>query len=215
MRFLFAAVVMTFVLVNNCFGGFSYSLRLDQASYTVAPNTVITSGVWLYETPTAPDTTATSLFNSAQSVGFNVTTLPGGASTVLTAANFNGAFNLVNSVTPISGGFTVINSAITPVPATVFGGEKRINVGSVTFNSGASLGTTQIAFTDPSPGGFSNVTLLFGPGSPGTAADMDSVVFAGSSPISVTAVPEPSSMALVAVVGAGLFAARRRRKLSK
>ncbi len=97
---------------------------------------------------------------------------------------------------------TLTDSASTTVPDTGI---------SFTVNSGAALTTLQSFYTGTTPNQ-SEVYLRFNLGAGHSALDLDRyrIDTAGTDSFEITAVPEPSSLALIGLTGLGLMLRRRR-----
>jgi len=85
-----------------------------------------------------------------------------------------------------------------------FSETNRVFVGTFVFR-GLSVGTANLTAVDPNPGAAGD-TASFNP-----AVSYDALLTQGNATLTVTAVPEPGTFALVGVGMAGLVAYRRRR----
>jgi PEP-CTERM motif len=189
-------VMMLATTASTAFGGFAF--QFDQPNYSnLNPGQTVTTGV--YVTATAPD-----VLNVLSGANF-VLTGTGGNTTMTTFTSSN-----LFGTNPGSPAGNVLNHAATSGFAAPVA--NRVRIGDLSFLAGSLGSVTTFSFSDPNstPGVDNMFATINGTGA---AQSIDSLVFAGPSSVtfSVTAVPEPSSIALLAVSGIGAIAVRRYR----
>jgi PEP-CTERM motif len=177
-----------------------FIFEVDPLTSVQLGNTLSTS---LYVTATTPADVAAMA--SLSSMSFNLSGT-GGTATISSWTK-NPSFNL-GAASGVPAGATLnqgLTLSLVGVPAVA----GRVKLGDINF-LGNSVGDTVFRFEDPNPAPTENVTYLT---TTGTAVSLDSQVFTGASnfTVNVTAVPEPSTFALIGLVGSGAFAWRRFR----
>lgn len=195
----------------------TYRLDFTQSSLALAPGQSATLGILFIETavglPHAFDLASGP--SGLISASFRINTLGTGGSTI-TAATGNSLFDLDGGPNPVVGPSTTVEQdvdfASDPVFATfesiVPGGTSRsVQIGTATFTASNVLGDVN-TFSLADFGIGDQFVLDDGV----RTLELDELMSFGQ--VTVTAVPEPSSIAVLAVIG-GLGAYRVRRRAAK
>lgn len=183
-----------------------FVLELDQTSYTnLTQGQVVNANVFVAATGASDIAAFSAINNGLQGVSFNLFGL--GGDTIISTFTKNSALFGTQGV---PAGTTLNQGPLAAVPFiqgnSVTG---RVQIGTLSFTAGTVGSTTNYTFSDPAGGAVDNVTASLN----GATVALDTQVFASpAARFTVTAVPEPSSMALLALVGVGGVAARRFRK---
>lgn len=205
---LFRVMILVLGMAVGSSAQAGFLFQLDAPSFVLASPGVVSTGI--YVTATGADV---ATFNNVRSISFNLVGSGGG--TTITSWVPNPATFPTGTVATIPNPPTssLLQTSQIDLFGIPTGGSVRI--GTLNFNVAAGT-TTTFQFNDPNPppvgnpnGGIANVLVFNG----GTPISIDTQVFASPTiGFSVTAVPEPSSIALLALVGAGGLVAHRIRK---
>lgn len=183
--------VSTIASIANA--GFQFDL--DAPSYGgLTPGQTVTTS--LYVSATGGDIPN---FSSLNGVSFNL--VGSGGDTTITSFTLGPGW-AVGSASAPSG--TTLNQSSLAGFVTPSSG--RALIGTLTFTAGSFGTTTSYSFVDPAPAPATNVSGFVS----GTSTSLDSQVFNSPSVSFAVAVPEPSSVGVLALFG--LAAIRRRRR---
>jgi hypothetical protein len=198
LRFL-SLMVAVVVSTSNCYAGFLFTVDAPSSYSAGQAGTQVTQNVYLSATPN--DT-----LQSLAATNFEMV-FSGSTSGVSFSRNL--AFDGVSSgVATIANGFRVTLSASGfPGVAAV---SNQVLLGSVTMNLGTAGSSTVIDFNPATQG--SNILGNFNNGGLAVLDTAAPAVFDSQASINITAVPEPSTMALIGLAGVGFVAFRRMRK---
>ena len=204
-KLLVMCVAIAACLANSSLAGFSFKASSGGAfsSSFVLPANGGSVSLFLVE-----DITGAPAFNAGAASYQLVRTAVVGSPTVGVTTGAPWPLSGVDTaLAPLT--FTVQNSTFgTPITSSLFNGLQSLQVGVVNFTGPGTSAT--YSFRDIDGGSqvlVSNAT--------GSIQAIDAAVFAASTPFTITAVPEPSSMALLGLVGVGAAAVRRFRKKNK
>lgn len=199
-----------------------YNVRFDNLALNLNPGQMATLNVFFDETVTGGDPhrlDETGGMNGLVNANFSVIGSGGGGSLV-TAATPNAGFDA--STVTIGDPTSSVQQAIV-FNGPVFGNGdpvRSVQLGTVTFTAGTAgdINVFDLADFNTDPGAFDfTIGDGFGgliSGAPDFSAD-SSITF-GSTTISVTAVPEPSSIAVMTFIGGiAAYRIRRRRRRRK
>ena len=208
----------TCALYSHASAAVTYRLDFTQSSLALAPGQSATLGILFTETaigsPHAFDLTPGPA--GLISASFRIETLGAGGSTI-TGATGNNLFDLAGGPNVVVGATTTFEQDVdfasefvfATTEAVVPGGTSRsVQVGTATFTASNVLGDTNVfSLADFDIVG-SQFVIDGGP----ALLELDDLMSFGQ--VTVTAVPEPSSIAVLAVMS-GLGAYRMRRRVAK
>lgn len=218
---LLAAVCLMGSQMSSVNAGYVYNLEFSGPQYITGGQTV-TIDVFLTESFTAPNTTADTIlgdpFQGATAGTFRVTRSGTGGHAITGAAgsvdfdNGGGAATINTSATSATVEQFDILVATTPT-GVLSGSTYRLFLGQISV-VGQNVGGAQNTFTfsDFSPVG-DDLSLFDAANTLGTNGVLDGLVNYGS--ITITAVPEPSSILLGGIFAGGSIAAAWRRRKKK
>jgi hypothetical protein len=191
---------------------FANSSGVAQTSFSMGQNSTLAIQVFIHElTAGAPTLNSQGgLGSGAVRVRFNN---PAGIAAVLTQADITAA------VPPWSFAGTQIGSgananSVTLADAALASGifpdaNGRVLLGTFLFHSNSAAGTTTLALVDPNPASaFDTSSFNTTGGTPNI--DYDPLLVPGSATLTVTGVPEPTSLALAGLAAVGMAIRRRR-----
>ena len=177
-----------------------------QSSFTFDATVTPTIDIRVYLVQTGGDTGLSA--SGLDSSGARLTYDAGAVAKVQNATDItpNGSFDVANrSVTSTSAKLQEFQDTSAPVVAPTTGTDaNRILVGTYKF-TGLSVGTSLVVTADPDPTPGFNDNVL------GDGTVLDGLIANNSAAITVTAVPEPGTLALTGLFAAGLGAAGLRR----
>jgi PEP-CTERM motif len=191
---------------------FANSSGVAQTSFSMGTNSTLAIQVFIHElTAGAPTLNSQGgLGSGAVRVRFNN---PAGIAAVLTTADVTPAVPpFAFAGTPQFGSGANANTVSLADGALSTGvlpdAQGRVLLGTFVFHSNAATGSTTLAAVDPTSSAFDTSSFNSTGGFPNI--DYDPLLVAGSATLTVTGVPEPTSLVLAGLAAVGMALRRRR-----